>query len=60
MNAIKLSSFSIVTMGFALAISAPLPVFGPSLAHQYISGLYKLAAVSLDAQSLRITVTPVS
>ncbi len=32
MNAIKLSSFSIVTMGFALAISAPLPVFGPSLA----------------------------
>jgi hypothetical protein len=31
MNAIKLTSFSIVTMGFALAISAPLPVLGPSL-----------------------------
>jgi Domain of Unknown Function (DUF928) len=31
MNAIKLTSFSIFTMGFAFALSAPLPVFGPSL-----------------------------
>jgi hypothetical protein len=33
MNAIKFTSVSILTMGFAVALSSPLPMFGPSVVH---------------------------